>query len=150
MQLVTTLRKSLYDTMSSQSVTDFNSCCLVTDVNNDYSSSSVLKSRTELLSTEFSHSQTSYFTLRRPTELDHQNQIQSKSYFTMAVYRQLVLLGAKSLETHRQFFFNWTLAFIVWREDGSVVYNCCWPSPTQSFSGPSPAELMTIFYCLRF
>jgi hypothetical protein len=36
------------------------------------------------------------------------------------------------------------------REDGSVVQNCCWPSPAQSFSGPSPAVLMTILYCLRF
>jgi hypothetical protein len=25
-----------------------------------------------------------------------------------------------------------------WREDGSVVYNCCWPSPAQAFSGSSP------------
>jgi hypothetical protein len=54
------------------------------------------------------------------------------------------------------FFFNWTLAVIVlmyhplWREDAFVVYNCCWPSPAQSFSGPSPAGLMTTFYCLRF
>jgi hypothetical protein len=24
------------------------------------------------------------------------------------------------------------------------VYNCCWPSPTQSFFGPRPAELVTI------
>jgi hypothetical protein len=31
------------------------------------------------------------------------------------------------------------------REDRSVVYNCCWPSPAQSFSGPSPVGLMTIF-----
>jgi hypothetical protein len=36
----------------------------------------------------------------------------------------------------------------LWREDGSVVYNCCWPSPAQSFSGLSPVELATIFYCL--
>jgi hypothetical protein len=36
------------------------------------------------------------------------------------------------------------------REDGSVVYNCCCSSPAQSFSGPSPTALMTIFYCLRF
>jgi hypothetical protein len=33
---------------------------------------------------------------------------------------------------------------------GSVVYNCCWPSPAQSFSGPSLVGLVTIFYCLRF
>jgi hypothetical protein len=38
----------------------------------------------------------------------------------------------------------------VWWDDGSVVYNCCWSSPKQSFSGPSPAGLMTIFYCLIF
>jgi hypothetical protein len=36
------------------------------------------------------------------------------------------------------------------REDGSVVYNWCWASPAQSFSGPSLAGLMTTFYCLRF
>jgi hypothetical protein len=38
----------------------------------------------------------------------------------------------------------------LWREDWSVVYNCCWPSPAQSFSGPSPMVLGTIFYCLKF
>jgi hypothetical protein len=38
----------------------------------------------------------------------------------------------------------------LWREDGYVVYNCCWPSPAQSFLSLSPTGLMTIFYCLRF
>jgi hypothetical protein len=38
----------------------------------------------------------------------------------------------------------------LWREDGSVVYNCCWSSPAQSFSGQSLMGLATIFYCLRF
>jgi hypothetical protein len=38
----------------------------------------------------------------------------------------------------------------LWREDESVVYNCCWSSPAQSFSGPSPSELATTFYSLRF
>jgi hypothetical protein len=37
----------------------------------------------------------------------------------------------------------------LWREDGSVVYNCSWPSPAQSFSGPSPMGLVIIFYCFR-
>jgi hypothetical protein len=36
------------------------------------------------------------------------------------------------------------------RGDSSVVYNCCWPSPAQSFSGPNPAELMATFYSIRF
>jgi hypothetical protein len=38
----------------------------------------------------------------------------------------------------------------LWLEGGSVVYNSCWPSPAQPFLGPSPAGLMTTFYCLRF
>jgi hypothetical protein len=38
----------------------------------------------------------------------------------------------------------------LWREDESVVYNCCWSSPAQSFSGPSPAVPITTFYCLKF
>jgi hypothetical protein len=37
-----------------------------------------------------------------------------------------------------------------WQEDGSVVFKWCWSSPEQSFSGPSPVGLVTIFYCLRF
>jgi hypothetical protein len=28
---------------------------------------------------------------------------------------------------------------LLWREDGPVIYNCRWSSPTQSFSAPSPA-----------
>jgi hypothetical protein len=38
----------------------------------------------------------------------------------------------------------------LWREDGSVFCISCWPLPAQSFSGPSPFGLATIFYCLRF
>jgi hypothetical protein len=44
----------------------------------------------------------------------------------------------------------WCGAPSLWREDRSVVYNCCWPPPVHSFSGPSPMGLATIFYCLRF
>jgi hypothetical protein len=76
----------------------------------------------------------------------------------LPVYRQSVRLGDKPLETQRSIilFSNWTLPVIflmwhpLWREDGSVVYNCCWSSPSQSFSGSSPVGLMTTFYCLRF
>jgi hypothetical protein len=38
----------------------------------------------------------------------------------------------------------------LWREDGYVFYICCWPLPAQSFFGPSPLGLATIFYCLPF
>jgi hypothetical protein len=33
----------------------------------------------------------------------------------------------------------------LWREDGSDFYICCWPLPTQSFFGPNPLGLATIF-----
>jgi hypothetical protein len=38
----------------------------------------------------------------------------------------------------------------LWREDGSAFLICCWSSPAQSFSGPNPLGLATIFSCLRF
>jgi hypothetical protein len=71
-----------------------------------------------------------------------------------AVYRQSVRLGDKPLETHDTviLFSNWTLAVLhsLWREDESVIYNCCWSSPSQSFSGQIPTGLMTTYYFLRF
>jgi hypothetical protein len=33
----------------------------------------------------------------------------------------------------------------LWRKDGSFVYNCSWPSSAQSFEGPIPVGLMTVF-----
>jgi hypothetical protein len=49
-------------------------------------------------------------------------------------------------------FDNWGFLDVghpVWRKDGSVIYsyNWFWAWPEQSFSGPSWAELTTIFYC---
>jgi hypothetical protein len=35
----------------------------------------------------------------------------------------------------------------LWREDGSVIYCCCWFSPAQLRSGLSPAGLKTNFFC---
>jgi hypothetical protein len=42
------------------------------------------------------------------------------------------------------------VAHPLWWENASVIYsyNCFWALPEQSLSGPSPVELMTIFYCL--
>jgi hypothetical protein len=72
----------------------------------------------------------------------------------LTVYRQSVHLGDKPLETHDQYFFQPNTGgyspYVKCREDGSVVYNCCWSSPAQLFSGQNLAGLMTTFYCLRF
>jgi hypothetical protein len=75
----------------------------------------------------------------------------------LAFYRQSVRLGDKPFETQASNF-NFQLNTCGYssyvtsslHEDGSVVYNCCWSSPAHSFSGPSPAGLMTTFYSLRF
>jgi hypothetical protein len=37
-----------------------------------------------------------------------------------------------------------------WREDGSVIYCCCWASSAQFFSSLRPAGLKTKFYYLNF
>jgi hypothetical protein len=50
--------------------------------------------------------------------------------------------------TVRQFRVCWCEA--LWRDDGSVVCNCCWLPPAQSFSDLSPVGLVTKLYCLRF
>jgi hypothetical protein len=44
-------------------------------------------------------------------------------------------------------FFTWGRP--LWREDGSVFCICYWALPAQSFSGPSPLVLATIFYRLK-
>jgi hypothetical protein len=45
----------------------------------------------------------------------------------------------------RQLQVCWCGELSLWREDGSDVYNCCWSSPAQSFSGSSHMGLATIF-----
>jgi hypothetical protein len=50
-------------------------------------------------------------------------------------------------------FDSYGLVFVgrpLWREDGSAFCICSWPLPAQSFSGPSPLGLATIFNYLRF
>jgi hypothetical protein len=72
------------------------------------------------------------------------------------VYHQSVRFGAKLIQTHDHSFFQLitcgysSYVTPVWREDESVVYNCCWSSSAQLFSGPSPVGLMTTSYCVRF
>jgi hypothetical protein len=69
---------------------------------------------------------------------------------------QSVLLSGSHLEPKTRFFFlSNNCEFLdaghpLWREDGSVIYsyNCFWSLPEQSLSGPCPAELVTLFFCL--
>jgi hypothetical protein len=49
--------------------------------------------------------------------------------------------------SHLQFF---SMGQALWWEDGSVIYSykCCLTLQVLSLSGPSPAELQTVCYCL--
>jgi hypothetical protein len=73
----------------------------------------------------------------------------------LTLYSQSVRLGAQPLETHDQYFFQLnTCGYSPYvtsclTRGWSVIYNYCWLSPAQSFSGPSPVGHMTIFYCLE-
>jgi hypothetical protein len=69
----------------------------------------------------------------------------------LAVYRPSVSICAKALVTHDQYFFSTERLRLSLRNIISSLTRVwvCWSSPAQSFSGPSPSGLMTIFYCLR-
>jgi hypothetical protein len=83
------------------------------------------------------------------------SQLESELLYDWRFTANQFVLAPSPFRLTASIFSNWTFAVIflmqhsLWREDGSVVYNCCWTSAAKSFSGPSPAGLMAIFYCLR-
>jgi hypothetical protein len=66
---------------------------------------------------------------------------------------QSILVSGSHLEPLTRYLFSvWKLSVFdvgrpLWQEYGSVIswYNCFWALPEQSLSGPSPAELTTVF-----
>jgi hypothetical protein len=80
----------------------------------------------------------------------------SKLYYDRRSAGQSVLKKRTHLElTTRFWLLSDSCGFVglgrpLYWEDGSVVCNCYWPSPEQSFLGPSPVGLAAIFYCLKF
>jgi hypothetical protein len=84
------------------------------------------------------------------------SQSQSQSTLRLTV-GQSVSLGVEPhlglMTRYLLLFHSYGLVFVgrpLWREDGSVFCICCGSSPPQSFSGPSPLDLPTIFYSLSF
>jgi hypothetical protein len=93
-------------------------------------------------------------TTQQCQSLTYKQLTSNQSYVTM--YGQSVLVSSPHLGPKTRFLLlSDSCGFVdvghpLWREDRSVIYNCCWPSPMQSFSSLSPTGLMTIFYCVRF
>jgi hypothetical protein len=73
--------------------------------------------------------------------------------FVLLDYFITLLLLTRYLLLFYNLHYNWgfvDVEFPLWRVDGCVVYNRYRPSQAQSFSGPGPAGLTSIFYSLRF
>jgi hypothetical protein len=106
------------------------------------------------LSSPLSHSLTNQLLF---TSLTYpQVKVRVKVMLWPMVSRQSVFMSSPYLQPKTRF---WLLSDVcgfvdveclLWWEVRSVVYNCCWSLPAQSFSGPSPTGVMTILYCLRF
>jgi hypothetical protein len=91
----------------------------------------------------------------RPPNSSNSCDFESESYITTDSQSASLSWNKAPIWGLRPYFYVRQLRFCdvgrsLWWENGSVVYNCCCPSPAQSFSGPSPVGLVTIFYCLRF
>jgi hypothetical protein len=82
---------------------------------------------------------------------------QVKLYYSRWSVAQSILVSGTHFRPATNFFsfFLWlfldSYGFIdvgrpLWREVESVVFNFCWASPMQTFSGLSPKGLMSIFY----
>jgi hypothetical protein len=86
----------------------------------------------------------------------HSAQVKVKVTLRLTV-NQSVSLGVEPhlrlMTRYLLLFDSYGLVFVgrpLWRGNASVFCIWCWPLPVQSFSGPSPLRLATIFYCLRF
>jgi hypothetical protein len=92
-----------------------------------------------------------------PFQLNSSSKSKSKSklcYDRRSVGQSVLVSSTHLGLTTRFLLLSGTCGFVdvdrsLWRENRSAVYNCCWSSPGQSISGPSPWGLVTIFYCLR-
>jgi hypothetical protein len=73
----------------------------------------------------------------------------SLSLMLRPTVRRPVYLGIKNPSgIYDQIFISVRQLRVCWY--GVLICNCCWSSPAQLFSGPSPAGLVNTFYCLRF
>jgi hypothetical protein len=79
-----------------------------------------------------------------------------KSCYDRRSVGQSVLVSSPHLRTKTRFLLlSICCGFLdverpLWREDGFAIYNCCWSSPVQLFSGPSATGLVIKFYYLKF
>jgi hypothetical protein len=90
------------------------------------------------------------------SSLNHNSKLNSKLCYFRRSVGQSVLVSSTHLGPKARFLLLSDICgFVVvgrllWREDGSVVYNCCWSPSAESLSGTSPTGFLIVFYCLRF
>jgi hypothetical protein len=88
------------------------------------------------------------------------NEVEVEVNLRPTVSRPVCLGVRRSSGTRDQFFFlleiffrelrvcDFVAPFLTRGRVCNLLYNCLWALPEQSLSGPSPAELRAIFYCL--
>jgi hypothetical protein len=101
------------------------------------------------LKTQFLHPQLDFFPTKL-REVGNEQGVKSKS--KLHCDWRSVSLGVEPhlglMTRYLLLFDNYGLVFVgrpLWREDGSVFYICCWPSPAWSFSGPIPWDSWPYF-----
>jgi hypothetical protein len=132
-QLVTPLDESLWDTTGFHGVTVFTSRCLLAASKHGRSLSSRFPNcpRPQLSASHGNNLVKVTLRLTVSRSACHG----SETYLVLMT--RLLLLSVSS-----GFVDVWST---LWRGNWCVVYNCCWASPAQSFTGWSPERLTTIF-----
>jgi hypothetical protein len=123
-QLVTTLHRLLSHTEQCSQVTDFTA---LHPIPTSYFSNCRLK--------PISQSKNKIKFMLRPTAVG-QSVLVSSTHLALTTGFLLLSESCGFVDVGRS----------LWRENESVIYNCCWSSPAQSFLGPIPAGPVTIFY----
>jgi hypothetical protein len=86
---------------------------------------------------------------RSSTSTESQNYVTTDGRSASQSWCQAAILGRETDSWCYQIVAGADVGLPFWREDGSVAYKHCCPSPAQSWGFDSRGGLVTIFYCLK-